>query len=339
MENPVHKRILCGHPTVRNDDGVLQCISKLPEELKLEILRRLSLDQLLDLKPSLPLLRFVLPVPPAAAEFEPWLAGYLAKQNRGYVYVPKGNRMFMNNDYNDEDSDNDGYNNDKYEVSDILPSLDPGIYKVRLLQGGFDLVQAGYSFISTQCGPLGCHHKRKEEDWASSFLSRGFNISTEDRSDIASCNWDPRSSWTLPNMQAGGVKGETFFISIKEGFWNNPWKRDILRPFNYDKVSWTCLKQPDDYWFENEPFELGVLRASGGEVVGYSISGRCFYAYDPEGYPHSDEGAYDFSVSRYKYTGETSMVGFIVTGEQNMYGMPQLLLEEDQDSPDRKHYR
>ena len=74
---PVHKRLLCGRtkPTGRNDDGVLEHISKLPEELKLEILRRLSLDQLLDMKPSLPLLRLVLPVPPAT-EFEPWLAKF-----------------------------------------------------------------------------------------------------------------------------------------------------------------------------------------------------------------------------------------------------------------------
>ena len=100
-QNPVHKKILCGHtkPTGRNDDGVLEHISKLPGELKLEILRRLSLDQLLDMKPSLPLLCLVLPVPPAT-EFEPWLAKFLAKQNRGYVYVPTRNRMFLHNDYN-----------------------------------------------------------------------------------------------------------------------------------------------------------------------------------------------------------------------------------------------
>ena len=106
------------------------------------------------------------------------------------------------------------------------------------------------------------------------------------------------------------------------------------------------MKQPDyigyRYGYGPPRLELGVLTASDGEVVGYSISGRSFCAYDPEGSPHSDYDGYDkFSVSSYKYTGETSMVGFIVTGEHFKYrcGMPQLLLEEEQDFPDREHYR
>ena len=107
---------------------------------------------------------------------------------------------------------------------------------MRFLEEGFDLVQTGYSFISSKCGPLACHHKQRDEEWASSFISRGFNITTEDRSDLAPEYWKTRSSWTFPNMQEGGLKEGTFFICIKEGFWNKSWKKqDILRPFNNDK--------------------------------------------------------------------------------------------------------
>ena len=43
------------------------------------------------------------------------------------------------------------YDEHNIEVSNITHSLEPGIYKIRFLYGGFDLVRVGYSFISSKC--------------------------------------------------------------------------------------------------------------------------------------------------------------------------------------------
>ena len=52
-----------------------------------------------------------------------------------------------------------------------------------------------------------------------------------------------------------------------------------------------------------------------GLVVAYIISGGdCISAYDPDGYPHSDEGYYNFSVTRYGYKDQEARSGLIITG-------------------------
>merc|ERR1719470_221442 len=145
---------------------VLDHISKLPEELKLEILRKLSFDQLLDFNLPFDLLRLVLPIPPNV-KFESWLAKLLIEKNKGYIFIPAGNSMFISN-HDDLDCE-DPFR--PFEVSNISPGLEPGIYKLRILQGGFDLVKDGHNFISSQCGPLACYHEELEKNWAGSFIS------------------------------------------------------------------------------------------------------------------------------------------------------------------------
>ena len=179
-------------------DPLLEQIFSLPPELMLKIFRLLDLERLLSLELSPDLLRDILEVTVGDnLDDDAWLRMELYKQDLGIILIPGGNSLFLSNDkgWNSEcfhDSPRPG----RMKLKAITPGLKPGIFKVRQLEGGFDLTRLDQQFISTQCGPTQCfpslfHNRKWGEErvgnwaWAASFISRGFTVQSEDRPDLA----------------------------------------------------------------------------------------------------------------------------------------------------------
>eukprot|EP00092_Neocalanus_flemingeri_P025955 GFUD01028130.1.p1 GENE.GFUD01028130.1~~GFUD01028130.1.p1 ORF type:complete len:451 (-),score=98.48 GFUD01028130.1:379-1650(-) len=339
LNKPFHQELKCQRGLLSNDvKYLLSNVSQLPPELHLSILRHFDLEAVLRLELPYNLLCQVLRLP-RGEKIGSWLGRQLLEQDLGIIFVPGESRMLLANYEDgdeDEDEDEDRDDGNSLKVSDISPGLAPGAYKVRILQNGFDLVRVGCDFLSTQCGPVTCFHTAKTEHWASSFMCRGFSLQTETRTDLAPGNWEPEHSWDLPLGQSQGdrlrgsvddLKAPVFVISLQEEWWTRQWSHRRGRNYSVDSVAQG--QEVNDGASEEELLGLGVVTNMQGEVVAYTISGGpVFAAYDPAEEPHSDEGWYNFSVSRYQYTGQIEQAGLIITGSQNDYGMPWLLEEE-----------
>merc|ERR1719510_2926970 len=89
-------------------------------------------------------------------------------------------------------------------------------------------------------------------------------------------------------------------------------------------------------------YVIHVIKSSlGNKIIAYVIQpepGNVFGAYDPWGDVHLDEGWYEFCITRYKYEGMTSDVGFILSGLENEYGRPQMLSEIGISFPDEEMF-
>eukprot|EP00092_Neocalanus_flemingeri_P020729 GFUD01022464.1.p1 GENE.GFUD01022464.1~~GFUD01022464.1.p1 ORF type:complete len:398 (+),score=79.04 GFUD01022464.1:11-1204(+) len=321
LNKPVHQELKCTHESTSNDvTDLLSKVSQLPPELHLAILHHFDLETVLRLDLPYNLLHKVLQLP-RGEKLGSWLGRQLLEQDLGIIDVPGENTMFLAN-YHKEDEDGDGHS---LKVSDLLPGLTPGAYKVRILQNGFDLVRVGCDFLSTQCGPVKCFHTAKTEHWASSFMCRGFSLQTETRTDLAPGIWEPKHSCHLPLGQGQGdrlrgsvdeLKAPVFVISLQEEWWTRQWSHRRGRNYSVDSVAQG--QEVNDGASEEELLGLGVVTNMQGEVVAYTISGGpVFAAYNPAEEPHSDEGWYNFSVSRYQYTGQIEQAGLIITGSQN----------------------
>eukprot|EP00092_Neocalanus_flemingeri_P020728 GFUD01022463.1.p1 GENE.GFUD01022463.1~~GFUD01022463.1.p1 ORF type:complete len:436 (-),score=97.54 GFUD01022463.1:146-1453(-) len=347
LNKPVHQELKCTHESISNDvTDLLINVSQLPPELHLAILHHFDLETVLGLDLPYNLLHKVLQLP-RGEKLGSWLGRQLLEQDLGIIYVPGESKMLLANyEDGDEDYDEDEDREDgnSLKVSDISPGLAPGAYKVRILENGFDLVRVGRDFLSTQCGPVTCFPTTENKDWAGSFMSRGFSLQTETRSDLAPGNWGPEHSWRLSLGQAladklsgtvDQLRAPVFVISLQEEWWTQPWSHRRGKNYSVDSVAHDYLKDRDN----EELLGLGMVTNMQGEVVAYTISGGpVFAAYDPADDPHSDEGWYDFSVSRYQYTGQAETIGLIITGSQNDYGMPWLLEQEEEEFPDQEHY-
>merc|ERR1712226_519533 len=92
-------------------------------------------------------------------------------------------------------------------------------------------------------------------------------------------------------------------------------------------------------WHESGLLGLGVILNSEGAVVAYTISGSYFAGYNPAGYCYSDEGCYDFTVTRYGLGDRSQeMVGLTIAGSQNDYILPEMLWNRDREFPDLGYY-
>lgn len=188
----------------------------------------------------------------------------------------------------------------------INPGLNPGFYKVRQLEKGFDLAKVGQQFISTQCGPRQCFptacHKREwgveqvgNWAWATSFMSRGFRVETENRPDLAaekfmrrnfSCNGgrcceeqfsssdcDSTESESLKVKHISrraewselGLSGSIFIISLEDGWWSRRWTIKERKSYCQDDVT-TALEEESGY--EHEP-RLSVITSGCCDGVGH----------------------------------------------------------------------
>ena len=342
------------------DSGVLSRVAALPVELKMKILEKMDLETLIKVDLPINILRQVLNVPKKAKAN--WLPDFIASKDCGIIYIPEKARFSLTNQHFDEmyydpedfsddsadDEDNSVYFDPRFgrwrlrqterkfrfRMGEIEPDIEPGFYKVRILQNGFDLVKVGYHFISSQCGPNKCFPKELERNWACSYISRGFKINTECRCDMAPGEFHPRESWKLP-VSPKKLDAPAFLISFGLERWKSSWTFEETRPYSVDEVA---LKDYKGAWRERK-MSLHVLKTENGWVNGYKISGDAFAAYDPVDDYHSDEGWYQFSVTRYKYKGMKKQIGFIITGSQNDYGMPAFAADDDEPFPDKKYFK
>ena len=144
------------------------------------------------------------------------------------------------------------------------------------------------------------------------------------------------SSWPLAlDMGTGDTLARpAFIISLEDDWWLRPWRHTRARNYSMDEVALAMGGR------KKTGLGLGVVTSEpGGQVVAYTISGGdCISAYDPDGYPHSDEGYYNFSVTRYGYKDQEARSGLILTGSQNDYDMPREWWS-DKPLPDLEHYR
>jgi len=188
----------CGCSQNMAFDPLLEQIFSLPPELRVKIFRMLDVERLLSLELSPDLLRDLLEVTVSGdLDSDAWLRMELYRQDLGIILIPDEHSLFLSNDK--------GWNSAYFHMyphpgrmkfKEISPGLKPGIFKVRQLEAGFDLTRLDQEFISTQCGPRQCFPRffnNREWDvervgnwaWATSYISRGFTVESEDRPDLA----------------------------------------------------------------------------------------------------------------------------------------------------------
>ena len=73
-------------PEKEKERDILEHISRLPSELKLEILKHMCFDQLMMLNLPRNFLRSVLSTP-ANVDFETWLTEYLVRRDEGFIFI------------------------------------------------------------------------------------------------------------------------------------------------------------------------------------------------------------------------------------------------------------
>lgn len=352
--SPVHSDLKCCvvKEEEPKEENVLEMMEGLPEELKVEVLRSMEQEELFRLDLPQRLLRLALKVP-KNKEMSSWLGKQLVGQDQGLIFVPEGNQLFISNfedmdstwiDLDNEDEFINGTAQTPLQVSDLAPALPPGVYKVRLLSQGVDLVKVGSPFLSSQCGPQACYHDLPDTHWPCSTLSRGWRLEKEDRSDLAIYGWlvaGVKNSWRLPRDN-GDLKGPALVICIRPEFWTQPWLDKPARVYSRDSVGGRL--------------ELKVLLDLEGEVVAYVIQGTHFWAFDPlevgereegerEGTPCSEVTGNEFCVIRYGAQGNEEDLGFIITGNKSKYVTPDKedtkLFSNSTDTenfPDKEHY-
>ena len=126
-----------------------------------------------------------------------------------------------------------------------------------------------------------------------------FRLETEARPELAPGAWTkPNGTWRLPLEQGWGedkLAGPVFVISLEDGWWSRSWSHTRTRSYSADEVALAGRAEDD----EDEMMGLGIVTSDQGEVVAYTVyGGGSFAAYDPVDQPHSDEGWYEFSISR-----------------------------------------
>jgi len=336
---------------------ILEYVSLLPPELKLRILRHMSLDQLLELNSNISFLKSLIPSP-QNVDFESWLTELVWIQ-KGFIFVPSTHKLFMDNEIIRENDFEDAYT-----VSDIKPGLNPGVYKIKVLDRGFDIVKSDHHFISSQCGPRSyfcpadqeekqyknvndnavedeknSKDKENEEEssveykkkaWTTTFISRGFSIKTKNRKDLIHCEsenwhdpnvWNPRNACFLPCLREK-IKDPVCFIVIHDRFWGEP-----------KKIEWSNSQSISN----TEQF--GVIRArQDNKIVAYFISAtNGFTSHDPKVNSFEKD---NFSLVWYGYTRKWRMVhsaGLIVTGEDGAYE-PCERIRSEKKFPDKQFY-
>ena len=342
LRRPVHSTLICCCTiSSTKEDEVMWRISQLPLELKILILQHLlDLQLVLKLELAPGLLREVLRVPREQG-LDSWLSRTLARRNLGLIHVPAKNSLSLTvpGNFEEEDRYSDDEDTEKHlTMSSMPPGLEPGTYKLRILHEGFDLVLVSRHFLSSGCGPLACFPRAQHGPWSGSFISRGFSLQTKDRSDLAPGGLVPcKETWRLTLDLGTGdpLAGPAFVISLEEGWWLRPWKHTRTRNYSMDEVATIQLRE-----MCGTGLGLGVVTSvPDGQVVAYTVSGgNCFSAYNPDGFPNSDEGFYYFFDTRYGYKDQESKTGLIITGSQNYYDMPRDWTQ-DEPAPDQEHYR
>ena len=340
LRRPLHTTRACFHTIpLTEEDEVMWRINQLPSELKVLILQQLGLELLLGLEMAPRLLREVLRVPREQG-LDSWLGRTLARRGLGLIHVTAKNSLSLTvqGDFEEESRNSDDEDTEKHlTMSSMPPGLEPGTYKLRIIHEGFDLVLVSRHFLSSGCGPLACFPRAQHGPWSGSFLSRGFSLHTKDRSDLAPGGLVPcKDTWPLALDLGSGdpLARPAFVISLEEDWWLRPWRHVRARSYSMDEVATREVRE-----LAETVLGLGVVTSvPDGQVVAYTVSGGdCLSAYDPDGYPNSDEGAYYVSDTRYSYKDQESRIGLIITGSQNYYDMARDWTQ-DEPAPDQEHY-
>jgi len=320
LKCPVKNQLNCSNNT---DDNIMDHIMALPPEVKIIILRNLDIEDLLRLDLSPSFLHSLLRLPEDVI-FEHWLRRKFDSEDLGLICVSTGNKTFIAHDSLNvhnfnfiEDSYDSGTNLKMYPI--CPEALTPGIYKVRILQDGFDLAPVGINFLSSQCGLEACFHDADDQGWTTSFKARGFSIHIEESNALGGI-WDSEEIWKLPLKKCHGYElssysysPSVFLISLEEEWWLRPWHHRRRKNYSIDRLAYFKKEEDENFvdCYDGERFHgLGVIVNPGGAVVAYTISGGgLFYSYSSaaEGLPVTS-----FSVTRYHQSGGTG--GLCLTG-------------------------
>lgn len=325
-------------------------IMSLPAELKLEILKWLNVEELVKLNLPAHTIRSIFRIPPEE-NAETWFANYVLKLNLGYIYIPRKNKIMINNhigskvmkQYIENKIDNEIQNmvEGQVKVLTVDTILQPGFYKFRVLLAGFDLCKADGSFISLQCGPIKCFSRELEEDWCASYLTRGYDLLINQNKRLAPSSKEVLDCQTTFSMGINclGIDcdqfldGPVFIISI-----NNRYTRvkTMIEPLQNYSVDNLARKRREDY-----NIQLYVMKSiENNEVLAYIINSPSgFASYDPMGEFSLDEGRKNFFISRYKYRGSQSYFGLLISGLQDGYGLPSALNEVGLPFPDEETFK